>query len=1282
MSKPATKFSKAISPKRSLLRRAIIYTAIIMSVVIGIAGILNYWQVYNSLRSQALDQLKIYTEERGIRESGQFSLAEDNLNEIINAYLEKIQKNTTNPSEKKFNQLFLPEKNGIYRTTNQLHSEQGISGLVANQVEINPTFQSKIIVGYELLHSYGPAWKSRFINLYMLLPETSALMYWPENSWGLNIALWDVTSKQEMIQPNNGAKGKTQWSNLYYDYGVGHWVISASRTVKTPDKGSVTFGIDILLDTLFDRTLHQGLEGTYNMIIRDNGDIIAHPKYMDALLATNGLLTIAETKDSSLLNLLETITHQSDFSSTIITPPNSKDFFAIAQLQGPSWYLITVYPSQLIQDKAQSAATQTLLLHSIALALGLLMMYLIFKRLIRKPLLNLVKATEQIADGHFDTRVKIKHSDEIGQLGNAFNKMTSSLHEALTEKDYTQDLIRQMAEVLIVTDAHGKVKICNPSALELLGYSEQELSGKPAANFCPELHAFEDVISAHEKPSIGMEMVWHTRDGKQIPMLVSCAVNRNLKGNVLGIIILAQDRSKLYQTQEALKESEERFANMFKYAPTAVTLFDMDKQCWFDVNENTERLYGFSREQLLQMSPADVSPEKQPDGQLSSVAAKAKLGEALQGGHPIFEWHHTNSKKEIIICEVHLSRFPGSDRNLIQASILDITERKRTEQALKESEQRYSRIAKDAPEAITLFDPETAKWIDVNESFERLFGYDRATALTMGPIDIAPEKQPNGGLSSQLAKKNIETAIKGGSPIFEWQAMHANGTLVECEIRLVGVPWGGRTLVRASVTDIAERKRAQEELKRSKEAAEAANRAKSQFLANMSHEFRTPLNAILGFTQLNLNDSELPPALKENLTIVKSSGEHLLGLINDVLEMSKVEAGHTALNEQSFNLYEFLNELAQMFKDRAKQKGLGLALNIAKNLPIYIKTDPQKLRQVLTNIIGNALKFTSEGSINLYAEQQNSDAESPRLSFQVKDTGCGIPTMDMKKLFDPSVQLESSDSQHGTGLGLSISHQFVRLMGGEIQVESTPGKGSTFSFYIRAQTTKNEVFKQTKTAQRVLQLAPNQKTIRILIVEDELENRLLLRKILESAGFVVQEAENGLKGIELFQQWSPDLVFMDMRMPVMDGYQATGEIKAIDQESIIIALTASVFEEQRISILACGCDELMHKPCSDQEIFSMIAKHLNIQYVYQDLTKDVSVLEKPGPLQADDFVGASKAWCGKFQQAAKQADAEQLETLVDGLGDKNQTLKKGLRQLIADYRYDEIRRLLSKALET
>jgi len=1161
MDAPASLINKLTTPKHSLLRRAVIYTAIALSIVIAVASLFNYWHIYNSLRSQALSQLKIYIEERGVRESGQFTLAEDNLNEIVQAYHIGPSKLADSDFEQQFNQLFVPEDSGIYRTKEKLYSQQGISGIIGNQAEITTSLKQRITKGYDLIRSYGPAWQSRFVNLYVILPEIAALMYWPDHSWGLDISPWEITSKQAMLLEDKDSvyviddksvDNDVKWSNLYYDHGLGRWLLSASRTINSSESESLTVGIDILLDTLFDRTLHQGLPGTHNMIIRDNGDLIAHPKYMDAILASNGSLTISETGDSSLERIFQAVANHSGFTATLIDDPDSKEYLAVVRLQGPPMYLVTVFPHQLIQAKAQTAALQTLLLYSVALLFGLLMMYLIFRRLIRKPLLKLVSATEQISGGDFNTRVDIHDSDEIGQLGNAFNKMASSLHNALIEKDYTQDLIRQMAEVLIVTDAQGRIKIFNPSALELLGYTEQEFSGKPAATFCPEIPAFEDLIAAHETPSIGMEMFWRRQDNKQIPMLVSCAINRNAIGDVLGAIILAQDRSKLFQAQEALKESEQRFATMVKYAPTAFTLFDLDQHIWIDVNEKTERLYGYTREQLLQMTPADVSPEKQPDGQYSSIAAKQKLQEALQGGHPVFEWHHINSKGETVVCEVSLVRFPSNNRNLVQASILDITERKHV----------------------------------------------------------------------------------------------------------------------------------QEELKQAKEAAEAANRAKSQFLANMSHEFRTPLNAILGFTQLNLYDPDLSPGLKENLSIVKSSGEHLLALINDVLEMSKVEAGHTALNEQSFNLYEFLNELAQMFKDRAKQKGLGLALNIAKNLPIYIKTDPQKLRQVLTNIIGNALKFTSEGSINLYAEQQNSDAESPRLSFQVKDTGCGIPTMDMKKLFDPFVQLESSDSQHGTGLGLSISHQFVRLMGGEIQVESTPGKGSTFSFYIRAQTTKNEVFKQTKTAQRVLQLAPNQKTIRILIVEDELENRLLLRKILESAGFVVQEAENGLKGIELFQQWSPDLVFMDMRMPVMDGYQATGEIKAIDQESIIIALTASVFEEQRISILACGCDELMHKPCSDQEIFSMIAKHLNIQYVYQDLTKDVSVLEKPGPLQADDFVGASKAWCGKFQQAAKQADAEQLETLVDGLGDKNQTLKKGLRQLIADYRYDEIRRLLSKALET
>lgn len=448
------------------------------------------------------------------------------------------------------------------------------------------------------------------------------------------------------------------------------------------------------------------------------------------------------------------------------------------------------------------------------------------------------------------------------------------------------------------------------------------------------------------------------------------------------------------------------------------------------------------------------------------------------------------------------------------------------------------------------------------------------------------------------------------------------------------------------------------QLQKAKEAADTANLAKSKFLANMSHELRTPLNAILGFAQVMARDASLNPEQKETLEIIGRSGEHLLALINDVLEMSKIEAGQITLNEDNFDLYHLLDSLEKMLELKAESKGVQFIVDCADDVPQYIHADKSKLRQVLINLLSNAIKFTQEGYVRLrvcvkpeslkagdvkagdvkrweleFTERRiHSDGNGPEksspersspngrnleggngrspapaptpatiLHFEVNDTGSGIAADELEHLFEPFTQTESGrKSQEGTGLGLPISQTFVRLMGGLIAVQTQVGAGSTFQFDLPVQIVDAVHVPAPDPNRQIIGLQPGQPTYRILVAEDKWENRQLLVRLLTTIGFDVKEAMNGQEAVECCQHWHPHLIWMDMRMPVMDGYEATRQIKThhADHAPIILALTANAFEEERLVALSLGCDDFIRKPFQATVILEKMAQFLDVRYIY------------------------------------------------------------------------------------
>ncbi|MEG4015308.1 MULTISPECIES: hybrid sensor histidine kinase/response regulator [unclassified Microcoleus] len=520
------------------------------------------------------------------------------------------------------------------------------------------------------------------------------------------------------------------------------------------------------------------------------------------------------------------------------------------------------------------------------------------------------------------------------------------------------------------------------------------------------------------------------------------------------------------------------------------------------------------------------------------------------------------------------------------------------------------------------------------------------------------------------------------------------------------------------------------ELAVAKDKAEVANQAKSTFLANMSHELRSPLNAILGFSQLMTRSQNLSPEHQENISIISSSGEHLLTLINNVLDLSKIESGRTTLNPKKFDLYRLLHDLEDMFQLKADDKHLQLIFDCSPDVPQYVESDELKLRQVLINLLNNALKFTLEGGVAIrvskhsvginngetlqfdeqskntgtpannsyenseliysenatYAAQNNSSASTSScfIHFEVQDSGPGIAANELDNLFEAFVQTQSGkDSQEGTGLGLPISRKFVELMGGEMSVSSAVGEGTNFKFDIQVIAVDATDIESQKPTRHVIALAPNQHPYRILIVDDKPLNRQLLIKLLHPLNFQLKEATNGEEAIELWDSWEPHLIWMDMRMPVMDGYEATKHIKGTikGQATAIIALTASVLEEERAVILSAGCDAFMRKPFREADIFDAMHKHIGVRYIYEDPGQaNLSVIpERDREMIEADFVKLPDSLVADLKLAILNVDMDLIEISIEQIRLKDTVTASAIAHCIENFEYDKVLKLISQA---
>ena len=490
--------------------------------------------------------------------------------------------------------------------------------------------------------------------------------------------------------------------------------------------------------------------------------------------------------------------------------------------------------------------------------------------------------------------------------------------------------------------------------------------------------------------------------------------------------------------------------------------------------------------------------------------------------------------------------------------------------------------------------------------------------------------------------------------------------------------------------EIEERKRTQVALEAAKEDAESANRAKSTFLANMSHELRTPLNAILGYSQLMTRSQEVSPQVRENLQIISRSGEHLLGLINQVLDMSKIEAGRMTVNEREFDFYSLLTDIEGMFRLKAQEKEIRLIFERHPETPRYIRTDEMKLRQILINLLNNAFKFTDNGYVMLRVDYAQETAVSPpsepihRLMFAVEDTGPGIAPDELDMLFEAFVQAEAGRQLGGgTGLGLTLSRQFARLLGGDMtarNIQDKQGHGALFQFNIQIGVI--DIISQPKeTSPEVVALKPGQPEFRILVTDDIPESRQILIQLLKPLGFQMMEAKDGQEALDFWQSWQPHLIWMDLHMPNMNGCKTTEQIKATQAgaNTIVVATTASAFAEEIGDIMDCGFDDFVRKPIQTEQVFEILTKHLGVEYVYA--VEETAVSTQASSNKEDSQWKTAVAVLpeslqNNLKNAALQTNMIEMDHLIIETGQYQPALAQEFQQLAAEFEYGKILTIL------